>query len=70
MNYNCCGDDFSVVFLIFGLVQVPSFKPVMVTDGHRGIIYDVCWSGDDSILVSASADGLVKYVHKSYHVRS
>lgn len=42
------------------IFQVPSFKPLIVTEGHRGIIYSVCWKQDDQLLATASADGLVK----------
>jgi len=41
-------------------VQVPSFQAALVTEGHRGIIYDICWNASDSYLATASGDGLVK----------
>ena len=46
--------------------KVSTFSPVLCLEGHRGIIYDIIWSGDDITLTSASADGLVKYVMYMY----
>ena len=37
----------------------------MVTEGHRGIIYEVHWNKEDTTLVSTSADGIVKYANFS-----
>ena len=43
-------------------MQIPSFEPAVVTEGHRGIIYQISWDEGDKHLVSASADGIVKWV--------
>jgi len=46
--------------LVALVLQVPSLEPVHVLEGHRGIIYSLCWDPSDSLLVSASADSIVK----------
>lgn len=53
-----CADQDNLYPLV--IYEIPSFKPVMVTEGHRGIIYQFCWNRDDKLLASISADGIVK----------
>ena len=38
---------------------------MLVTEGHRGIVYSLAWTQNDQVVASASADGLVKCVYKT-----
>lgn len=43
--------------------QVSTMLPVVFSSAHRGYIYSLSWSHDSHMISTASADGLVKYVH-------
>lgn len=40
--------------------EIPSGRLFAAFSGHFKVIYDLCWSGDDHRLLSASSDGTVK----------
>lgn len=40
--------------------EIPSGRLLASFSGHFKVIYDLCWSGDDRRLLSASSDGTVK----------
>ncbi|XP_068608243.1 jouberin [Brachionichthys hirsutus] len=48
-------DAFPVV-----VYEIPSGKVLAAFSGHLKIVYDLCWSGDDRSLLSASSDGTVR----------
>ncbi|XP_021176678.2 jouberin isoform X2 [Fundulus heteroclitus] len=48
-------DAFPVV-----VYEIPSGKVMAAFSGHLKIVYDLCWSRDDTSLLSASSDGTVR----------
>ncbi|XP_029982710.1 jouberin [Sphaeramia orbicularis] len=48
-------DAFPVV-----VYEIPSGKALAAFSGHLKIVYDLCWSRDDTRLLSASSDGTVR----------
>ncbi|MBN3324302.1 AHI1 protein, partial [Atractosteus spatula] len=40
--------------------EIPSGKVLGAFNGHLSIVYDLCWSRDDTNLLSASSDGTVR----------
>lgn len=51
-------DDVGVtVYAMTGAGQAAAPQAVLTLQGHRGLVYDLDWSRDDSVLASASADG-------------
>uniref|UniRef100_A0A8C6UY69 Abelson helper integration site 1 n=1 Tax=Neogobius melanostomus TaxID=47308 RepID=A0A8C6UY69_9GOBI len=48
-------DAFPVV-----VYEIPSGKVLAAFNGHLKIVYDLCWSRDDTRLLSASSDGTVR----------
>lgn len=48
-------DAFPVV-----VYEIPSGKVLAAFNGHLKIVYDLCWSSDDTRLLSASSDGTVR----------
>ena len=42
--------------------QVPSGRLITTIPGHFSLVYELNWSADDENLLSASADGTVRYV--------
>lgn len=58
-RYLACGcadlDSFPII-----IYEVPSYETCVHLPGHFSIIYDLCWSPDDSELLSTSSDGTVR----------
>lgn len=50
--------------------QIPSGNCRGELLGHFSIIYDLCWSADDSELISSSSDGTVRYGTQSLNCLS
>ncbi|XP_043999118.1 jouberin isoform X3 [Gambusia affinis] len=48
-------DAFPVV-----VYEIPSGTVLAAFNGHLKIVYDLCWSNDDRVLLSASSDGTVR----------
>jgi len=40
--------------------EIPSGTVLAAFNGHLSLVYDLCWSGDDRSLLSASSDGTVR----------
>lgn len=40
--------------------EIPSGRVLAAFSGHLKIVYNLCWSGDDQRLLSASSDGTVR----------
>lgn len=50
---------FSINFYLYRLLQVNSFEEIYCINEHRGLIYSINWSLDDTLLLTASADNTV-----------
>ncbi|KAG7263157.1 hypothetical protein CRUP_038030, partial [Coryphaenoides rupestris] len=50
-----------------GVYEIPSGTVLAAFNGHLSLVYDLCWSGDDRSLLSASSDGTVRVLpHPSF----
>jgi WD40 repeat protein len=47
-------------------IQIPSGELKRKLVGHFSLVYDMCWSRKDTHLLSASADGTVRYAPSSF----
>lgn len=66
-QWTCNNSDFiaekenkKYFFAYFSVYEIPSGKVLAAFSGHLKIVYDLCWSRDDTSLLSASSDGTVR----------
>ncbi|XP_035271774.1 jouberin isoform X2 [Anguilla anguilla] len=52
-----CADRDAFPIIVY---EIPSGKVLSAFNGHLSIVYDLCWSRDNSNLLSASSDGTVR----------
>ncbi|XP_054653122.1 jouberin isoform X2 [Dunckerocampus dactyliophorus] len=52
-----CADRDTFPVVVF---EIPSGKVLAAFSGHLKIVYELCWSSDDTRLLSASSDGTVR----------
>ncbi|XP_056283031.1 jouberin isoform X2 [Pseudoliparis swirei] len=52
-----CADTDAFPVVVY---EIPSGRALAAFSGHLKIVYDLCWSGDDRSLLSASSDGTVR----------
>ncbi|XP_053489336.1 jouberin isoform X2 [Ictalurus furcatus] len=52
-----CADRDAFPIIVY---EIPSGKVLASFNGHLSIVYDLCWTRDDTCLLSASSDGTVR----------
>eukprot|EP01137_Pigoraptor_chileana_P003156 Opistho-2@42951 len=52
-----CADDHDFPIRVF---DAATGRPIIAFNGHRDLVYDLCWSPNDSHLLSASSDGTAR----------